>query len=78
MADLADSEVHVVYSARDLARQVPAAWQESIKQGRSWSYRPLPRPVSSSGRPGSPAPSTCPTVLGTWGAGLPAGARPRA
>ena len=39
MADLADSEVHVVYSARDLARQLPAAWQESIKQGRTWSFR---------------------------------------
>ena len=39
MRDLADSEVHVVYSARDLARQLPAAWQESIKQGRKWSYR---------------------------------------
>ena len=39
MDDLADREVHVVYSARDLARQIPAAWQESIKQGRKWTYR---------------------------------------
>ena len=38
MRDLAGAEIHVVYSARDLARQVPAAWQESIKQGRSWTY----------------------------------------
>ena len=28
-------EVHIVYSARDLARQLPAEWQESIKQGRA-------------------------------------------
>ena len=31
-------DVHVVYTARDLGRQVPAAWQESIKQGRRWRY----------------------------------------
>ena len=36
--DLADSELHVVYTARDLARQIPAAWQESVKQGRKWTY----------------------------------------
>lgn len=38
MNDLAGSEIHVVYTARDLARQLPAAWQESIKQGRRWSF----------------------------------------
>ena len=37
--DLAGSELHIVYSARDLARQAPAGWQESIKQGRRWTYR---------------------------------------
>ena len=37
MSDLAGSEVHVVYSARDLARQIAAAWQESVKQGRVWT-----------------------------------------
>ena len=39
MRDLAGSEIHVVYTARDLGRQLPAAWQESIKQGRRWTYR---------------------------------------
>lgn len=34
-----DAELHVVYSARDLGRQVPAAWQETVKQGRKWGYR---------------------------------------
>ncbi|RYB94125.1 hypothetical protein EUA93_07075 [Nocardioides oleivorans] len=38
MNDLAGNDVHIVYSARDLARQVPAAWQESIKQGRKWGF----------------------------------------
>ena len=36
--DLQGSEIHIVYSARDLGRQLPAAWQESIKQGRRWKF----------------------------------------
>jgi hypothetical protein len=31
-------EVHVVYTARDLARQIPAMWQEAVKNGRVVSY----------------------------------------
>jgi hypothetical protein len=70
MADLADSEVHVVYSARDLARQLPAAWQESVKQGRKWSYRQFLN-KSERGRSWFYRAFDLPTVLGTWGAGLP-------
>ena len=36
--DLGDLEVHVVFTARDLSRALPGAWQESIKQGRTWTY----------------------------------------
>jgi hypothetical protein len=32
--DLAGRRVHVVYGARDLARQLPAVWQESLKNRR--------------------------------------------
>jgi hypothetical protein len=39
MNDLSGAEVHLVYSARDLVRQLPAAWQESVKQGRQWRFR---------------------------------------
>lgn len=39
MNDLDGAEIHVVYSTRDLARQLPAAWQESIKQGRAWRFQ---------------------------------------
>ncbi|TIC82723.1 hypothetical protein [Nocardioides sp. GY 10127] len=36
MKDLADLEVHVIYTARDLARQIPAEWQEHVKhRGRT-------------------------------------------
>ncbi|MGH3319963.1 MAG: hypothetical protein ACRDN9_07250 [Streptosporangiaceae bacterium] len=32
------AEVHVVYTARDLARQIPAVWQESIKNRKTQSF----------------------------------------
>jgi hypothetical protein len=70
MRDLSGSEVHVVYSARDLARQLPAAWQESIKRGRRWSYRRFLDQVEK-GRAWSYHAYEIPSVLGTWGTGLP-------
>jgi hypothetical protein len=70
MGELAGAEVHVVYSARDLARQVPAAWQESIKQGRKWSYRGFLERMEREG-PWFFQAFDLPTVLGTWGAALP-------
>ncbi|MGA8848155.1 MAG: hypothetical protein WB471_16190 [Nocardioides sp.] len=33
-----DREVHVVMTLRDLARQIPSAWQESLKAGASTSF----------------------------------------
>ncbi|GAA4369402.1 hypothetical protein [Nocardioides caricicola] len=70
MRDLAGAEIHVVYTARDLGRQLPAAWQESIKQGRRWSYkRFLDR--YEKGRTWFYRAFDVPRVLGTWGAGLP-------
>jgi hypothetical protein len=69
MRDLAGSEIHVVYTARDLGRQIPAAWQESIKRGRRWSYRRyLDR--FEKGRTWYHRAFDVPRVLGTWGAGL--------
>jgi len=65
-----DTEIHVVYSARDLARQVPAGWQESVKQGRRWRYgRYLAR--VRQGRSWFARAFDLPTVLATWGNGLP-------
>jgi hypothetical protein len=34
-----DGEVHVIYTARDLVRQVPAVWQERIKNKKTMTYR---------------------------------------
>ncbi len=38
MSDLDFAEVHVVATARDLARQLPAAWQEDLKNRHSLSF----------------------------------------
>jgi hypothetical protein len=71
MGDLSSSEVHLVYSARDLARQVPAMWQESIKQGRRWSYRRFRRSLRDSRTAPFWSSQDLPAVLGRWSAGLP-------
>jgi len=70
MHDLRGSEVHVVYSVRDLGRQLPAAWQESIKQGRKWSFRKfLDR--TERGDAWFARAFDLPSVLNTWGKNLP-------
>jgi hypothetical protein len=69
MADLAGSEIHIVYSARDLARQAPAGWQESIKQGRKWTYRRYLNRIQT-GKPWFAKAFDLPAVLAQWGSGL--------
>lgn len=67
-----DTELHIVYSARDLGRQLPAAWQESVKQGRKWSFARFLDRVEK-GTTWFVKAFDLPTVLGRWGAGLPPG-----
>jgi hypothetical protein len=38
MRELADLEVHVLVTARDLGRQLMSSWQEEVKNGRSTSF----------------------------------------
>ncbi len=66
----AGDDLHVVYGVRDLARPLPAAWQESIKQGRKWTYRNFLRKARS-GKPWFYRAFDVPAVLSTWSAGLP-------
>lgn len=47
-----DSEVHVIYTARDLVRQVPAVWQERVKNQQTVSYSDFLRAVTRSRRVG--------------------------
>jgi hypothetical protein len=50
-----DAEVHVVYTARDLGRQVPAMWQESVKNGQELPFGTYLRRLSSRKRRGRAA-----------------------
>lgn len=63
-------EVHVVYSARDLGRQIPAAWQESVKQGRRWTYKRYLRKMRND-RSWFGRAFDIPGVLSRWSEGLP-------
>lgn len=67
--DLQTEDLRIVYSARDLARQLPAAWQESVKQGRSWTLAEFLRRAER-GNPYFMRSFDIPQVLSTWGAGL--------
>jgi hypothetical protein len=69
-------EVHVLYTARDLGRQIPAMWQESVKNGRVMPYRAYLRTLQSE-RPELVGRifwrhQDVPQVLQRWGAAVPA------
>jgi hypothetical protein len=71
-----DAEVHVVLSARDLARQIPAEWQENVKHRRTLGYRDFLDKIRDPGRAGELASwfwgvQEVPDVLDRWGASLP-------
>ena len=73
VAELAPAEVHIVYTARDLARQIPAEWQEHVKHRSTIGMSQFVRAVVNKG----PAATWFwqvqdPVgVLGRWGADLP-------
>jgi hypothetical protein len=74
--DPADTEVHVVVSARDLARQIPAEWQENVKHRRVVGYRSFLDKITDPRRTGDLASwfwgvQEVPDILDRWGAGLP-------
>lgn len=75
MADLDGAEIHIVYTARDLARQVPAEWQETVKhRGRS-SFRRYTRQVRKAKMSRANRwfwrVQGLPDVLTRWGSNLP-------
>jgi hypothetical protein len=47
---LPDGELHVVITARDLARIIPSHWQTTIKNGRTWTWREFAAAVCADGR----------------------------
>lgn len=48
---LAPAEVHVIITARDLARQIPSAWQQSIKHRGSLTLDQFLQRIAGSGDP---------------------------
>lgn len=76
LASLGDAEVHLLFSARDLVRQIPAEWQENLKHRRTSSYRDFLDQIMDEKRSGTLGQwfwgvQEVPDVLDRWGATLP-------
>jgi hypothetical protein len=70
------SEIHVVLSARDLVRQIPAEWQENLKHRRTTSYADFLAHLQDPSRQEGVASwfwgvQEVPDILDRWGATLP-------
>jgi hypothetical protein len=70
-----DDEIHVVLTARDLARQIPAEWQENVKHRGRRSFAKFMGMVARSRRTNPDLwfwrVQAIPDVLTRWGNGLP-------
>ena len=73
--DLSFAEVHVVYTARDVARQVAAEWQEQLKHQRKVSFKTFLRQIRDTDQGKATRwfwrVQGLPGVLERWGNGLP-------
>jgi hypothetical protein len=65
-------EVHLMVTVRDLARQVPAAWQQSVKQGNEETLEEYVQDLRDYPARGFWRLQDVPRVLDRWGEGLPA------
>jgi hypothetical protein len=70
VAGLAD-EVHLLVTARDLARQVPAAWQQSVKQGNDETFDEYWRGLAAEPGRGFWQAQDLPRLLDRWTTGIP-------
>ncbi len=71
-----DAEIHVLLSARDLVRQIPAEWQENVKHRRVVGYRDYLDKITDPERRGKLAAwfwgvQEVPDILDRWGSSLP-------
>jgi hypothetical protein len=75
MSAFEEDEVHVVLTARDLARQIPAEWQELVKHRSRKSFKKFMVEIVQARRTGSVLwfwrVQSIPDVLTRWGNGLP-------
>jgi hypothetical protein len=76
--DLHPAEVHVVFTVRDLARTVPAAWQEFTQNRRAWRWSEFLDEVAADEPTRTPGGRTfwaqqdMEVLLATWTAAVPA------
>lgn len=74
---LGDYQVHVVYTARDLARVAPAMWQTALRSKQTFTWEEyatsLSQPRQRKGTPGAQFwyKQDAPAVLARWGKHLP-------
>ncbi len=71
-----DAEIHLLLSARDLVRQIPAEWQENVKHRRVVGYRDYLDKITNPARTGKLAAwfwgvQEVPDILERWGSTLP-------
>ena len=75
MATFEGAEIHVVYAVRDIARQIPAGWQEGLKHGQRQSFRRFVDRVMKADRREPTLffwrAQSLPDVLSRWTTGLP-------
>lgn len=71
--DLAPAEVHIVATARDLARQIPSVWQENVKNLHDTTFADFVRAIRDRAEPEDPfwEFQELPRILRTWGRDLP-------
>ncbi len=71
-----DTEIHLLFSARDLVRQIPAEWQENVKHRRTKTYGRFLENLRDPDRGAEVAQwfwgvQEVPDVLDRWGESLP-------
>lgn len=77
LRSLGNHDVTIVLTVRDLARAIPAQWQESVQNGHPWSYQDYLAGVTSDHPLQTQAGShfwrrqNWPSILHTWGDTLP-------
>lgn len=76
LASFDAAEVHLILSARDLARQLPAEWQENVKHRRTLTYADFLEALRDDTRQAEIAQwfwgvQEVPDILDRWGRGLP-------
>jgi len=77
LESLGDAEIHILLSVRDLARQLPAEWQENVKHRRTLTYTDFLDQICDENRSGQIAQwfwgvQEIPEILDRWGATIPA------